>query len=558
MTSEPTPPAEDDPFATPAPFHVEQPGPNGGAPVDDHESFETAIPVRASLNGKDLPHSDEIESAFLGACFTDETPHTAEQAIASGLSREHFFNPGYAAVFSCVSAMLRDGLPLDVAALSARLGPRLGELGGQPFLSRIFSSSSTTLHAAQHARAIRSLSDRRSIIRDAELMRESAYDLANPVEEIASLASARLATVNRPSTFRPFQMWRLSQFIDYKSDPSACLLGDGFVEKGEWTSLVGIGGIGKTRLALYFAICQIIGREFCGLTVGGSPQNISIFSTENGIRRWSNDASKMYAQLTDDQRALCEKHIFAQALTRDDDGDLCMGNPETVGRLEATLLDTKPGIVIFDPFADMVEGDENKTSDLVQTLRTLRSLTRAGCPSAAGIIIHHARTGALNVAQAGDNFNAGNFGRGSKALYSRVRCELQLAPQDRDDSNRLVLACGKANNTTKFSTRGIIFDPETFAYSVDPSFDVDEWRSDVSGNRRKTSFSIKSAAEIIQENTTFSGQEISLKTILEIAEKDAVSRATVCRVLKQGQEAGYFRKGKERGCWMLGSKPITS
>ena len=75
---------------------------------------------------------------------------------------------------------------------------------------------------------------------------------------------------------RPYSLWSPSQFFAYKVDPSASFLGDGLIERGEWTSLVGIGGLGKTRLALWFCICQITGREWCGIKTTGEPQKSTL------------------------------------------------------------------------------------------------------------------------------------------------------------------------------------------------------------------------------------------------------------------------------------------
>ena len=160
------------------------------------------------------------------------------------------------------------------------------------------------------------------------------------------------------------------------------------------------------------------------------------------------------------------------------------------------------------------------------------------------------------MAQAGDNYNAGNFGRGSKALFSKVRCELQLAPQDRDDPNRLVLACGKANNTEKFSTRGLIFNPETFAYSVDSAFDVDDWRADVAGTRKKPAISISEVVSAVSEKISFSGSEITTKEIADLFSEDGVSFRTIQRLIVNACELGYLRKGKKRSVWLLGNKPL--
>lgn len=355
---------------------------------------------------------------------------------------------------------------------------------------------------------------------------------------------------------QPYTLWRPSQFAAFTPDPSACLLGAGYLELGLWTSFVGIGGLGKSRIVLWLCICQITGKPWCGIPTNGTPQRAVILSTENGLRRWKTDLGLMLAGLTESERATVEEHLLILALSPDEEGDLCLGSPDVPGRLKVTLGAANPGIVVFDPFADLQIGDENKAVDLIATLRALRAITRTACPTAAVVIIHHARTGAANVMQAGDNFSAGNFGRGSKALYSRVRCEIQLAPKDRDDANQLVLACGKANDSEKFQMRCVVFNPETFTYHVDENFDPEAWRADVAGERKTSTLSIADLVGAVHEKAPTPGDETTTAELVELFKDAKVSTRTLQRQLKAAVNAGYLRDGKKRGKWRLGSKPL--
>jgi hypothetical protein len=355
---------------------------------------------------------------------------------------------------------------------------------------------------------------------------------------------------------KPFTMWRPSQFFAAAIDPNSRLVGDAILELGAWTSFLGIGGLGKTRLALQMMISQITGKEWCGLPTRGAPQCVAIFSTENGVPRWKSDLEQMFQSLTAKDRQLVDGHLRILALTPDEDGDLSVSNPAAVLRLKATLKEMAPGIVVFDPFADLIDGDENKAVDVINSMRVLRNAVRATCPNAAVLLIHHARTGVANVLQAGDQYNAGNFARGSKAIYSAVRAEIQLAPGDRDDPNRLVLSCGKANNGQKFKTRGLIFDPETFTYSVDASFDVEAWRNDVAGKRKESAVAIVDVVGAVHELTVSAGDEVTTKQVLSFLEETGASVRTIQRQLKAAAQQGYLRAGKKRSLWKLGAKPL--
>jgi len=359
------------------------------------------------------------------------------------------------------------------------------------------------------------------------------------------------------TTTEPMPLWPPSRFLAYQEDPGAYLLGDGYLERGEWTSLVGQGGLGKTRLALWLAVCLITGRGWLGLKVGDNPPRVAFLSSENGIRRWKRDLTKMQRTLSEDEVAAVEDKLRILALTPGAECDLRPSEGGGAARMIATLKAEKPDLVIFDPLADMIDGDESKTVDMVGTLRALREVHRRGCPEAALLIIHHARSGADNVAMAGDRFNAGAFGRGSKAFYSRVRCELQLAPGDNKNGRLLVLACGKANNTEVFTPRGVVFDPETATYSLDPSFDYEAWRNNVHGKRTESVVSIADVVETVSELAPQIGSETTRRAVLENLSGTGAAKRTLEARIKKAVELGHLREGKKRGSIRLGHKPLT-
>lgn len=344
--------------------------------------------------------------------------------------------------------------------------------------------------------------------------------------------------------------------MSHKDDPNACLLGDGILESGEWTSFVGLGGLGKTRLALWMSICLITGREWLGFKAGQKRPKVTILSGENGIRRWKKDLGVMMTALSDSERAEVDEKLLILASIPGMDVDLCPTNPSTATRLETTLSTAQPDLVIFDPLAEMIAGDESKTPDMLATLRSLREVIRKSCPTAAVMIIHHGRNGAQNVSIAGDNFNAGGFGRGSKAFFSRVRCELQLAPGDRNDPRVLVLACGKTNNTEKFQARGVVFNPETFTYSVDPSFDIDVWRAKVAGDAEEAPPSLKEVLTAVRDLTSDSQMEAPRGEVKGRLIDLGAKERTVQQRIKKALELGLLEEGTNERYLKLGKKGL--
>lgn len=553
--------AEDIDFDDCAPVPVSAPQPQRIGNQSFTPPARLTRPVSAaSPLARVMPHSIDAEEYFLGCAMLDG----AEILTRHKLKPAAFYSPANRLVYERMVALNDNGCSVDLLTLSQELkqAGELDQIGGYPFLVQISARVPTTAQAEYFAEKLKELEGLRELIRQSTAIVEDCYSyqgggisdlVGNRIRALQAIADGK----DSSNAAALFEVWTPSQYIAYQEEKSALLLGDGILERAEWTSFGGVGGLGKTRLAIQLLICQMTGKPWCGLPTAGEPQRAIFLSTENGVRRYKADFERMLRSLTDDERKIVDANFFIPPLTAENDLDLCLGDSAVVARLQATIKHVNPGIVVFDPWADMVDGDENKTEDVRDTLRILRRVLQASAPTAAVLIIAHARTGSSNVLQAGDNYAAGNFMRGAKALFSKVRAEIQLAPGDKDNSNHLVLACGKSNNSAKFSTRGIIFDPETFTYSVDPSFDIDAWRSDVAGKRRNQSASVAEVVACVREKCGQPGLSIKAGEICKaVEETTGASIRTIKTRIAEAVSAGYLRKTEPKGSYALGSKPL--
>src|SRR5262245_1333891 len=71
---------------------------------------------------------------------------------------------------------------------------------------------------------------------------------------------------------KPLTIWKPSQFLQYVEPANNHLVLPAYLSKGSITSMIGQGGLGKSRLALWLAVSQITGKPWCGLETGGDPQ----------------------------------------------------------------------------------------------------------------------------------------------------------------------------------------------------------------------------------------------------------------------------------------------
>lgn len=345
---------------------------------------------------------------------------------------------------------------------------------------------------------------------------------------------------------RLLTVWKPSELLEYLCPPGQNLIGDGYLRKRELTTLIGQGGLGKSRLAVWAACCQITGRDWCGHQTHGDPQVWLLVGNENSIARQQDDLRKILSRFDERETALIETHLRIHVLATFEDSLIGIADGDEKARFRATLELVKPGVIVIDPFANVVIGDENKTEDVRDTLKTLVALIHRVVPECAILLLHHARTGSLNIAQA-TGYDAPNFGRGGKILYAVSRCQINLAPGDAEDETRLVMACGKCNNGPKFKTRGLIFDPETFEYRVDPEFDLEAWKNDLAGKRSNQSCSILDVFETVRSGVHKTGAIID-----SVVDATGCSAPTVKRRLKDACEKGYLQATAPRGSYTLG------
>ncbi len=300
--------------------------------------------------------------------------------------------------------------------------------------------------------------------------------------EILDTPEAHSDTNHGP--LKPLTIWRPSQFLQWTEPPGNHLVLPTYVTKGELTTIIGQGGIGKSRLfGLWLPLCQITGRLFCGLETGGDAQKWLVLCDENSIARIKEDLTYILPNFSNAEREKIEELLRVQAIIDIFDTDLNLGDPEVKARVHLTITQEAPGGIVLDPLVNFAPGDISKPGEMKEAIRLLASTVRRAAPTAANVLLHHARTGRLNIAQ-GVGYDAGNFGSGGKALFAAARCQINLMPGSADDDTRLVMSCAKANNCKKFETRGLIFDPLKFTYTVDPDFDPDAWLADVEGRAR--------------------------------------------------------------------------
>ncbi len=245
---------------------------------------------------------------------------------------------------------------------------------------------------------------------------------------------------------------------------------------GQVQALFGQGGLGKSRLGTNLARNQVLGLDFLGETTGQPLRHLFIGS-ENDVHRWQLDCRLMSKGLTQAQIAALSDHIHMTTLENADDVSINLGDPDSLQKWVDTLHGWPPDVLWVDPWGDVIEGD-GFDRDVRSTLRTLRKLAGAVNPDCGIVILAHARTGTANIIQAA-GFDAANFGKESKALYSCSRAVVNVAPFDGTEDPDLVWIAAKCNDSKRPAPLRITLDPDTFTYKPVEALDVEQWQATV-------------------------------------------------------------------------------
>jgi AAA domain-containing protein/DnaB helicase-like protein len=313
-------------------------------------------------------------------------------------------------------------------------------------------------------------------------------------------------------------------------DAHSNLLGDRLFAKGQSVVMVGIGGIGKTRLLGQLLVALIVGRDWCGLETHGSGITCLLFQTENSNHRLQDDLAALKKWAGKDW-PLVNANLRIHTLETDADSLLYLSDPDNVRRLEAIIRKFNPVIVGFDPLRDFGIGDLNSDLDMAATVRELGRISRVGNPERGLAVLHHALTGRAGVAKAFGLERTG-FARNSKVLHTWSRGMINVVPGAEDDNETLILTCGKNSNGKEFPSVAVRLNPSTMIYEVAQDYDIEAWREHVASAKGNRTPPVKDALrELLLPGRQYDKTHIATL----IMEDKGVSRATAFRWVDLGK-----------------------
>lgn len=477
------------------------------------------------------PHDDEIEKLVLGM-IVHEPQEVAKDVERLGINGKSFYALRHLALFKAIQAVMREKLLPDTATVFKRLRDEGAE---EDIVKCLFELPEWPAGGfEQYVEQLHELRYRRNLIRLTSTLQNCAYD---PLESLDGVASdlQRVLEVTEQRGSPALTMRSPNEIMAMSFDDNDCYLGDRLIAAGQSTTIIGPGGIGKSRLLLQLAAACVTGREFLGLPTRAQGKRWLILQAENSNRRLRDDLEKLRNWLGDEAWKAFNEHVLIHTLETEEDSLLTLDASPAVAGMERAITQFGPDIVAVDALYNFVSGDLNSDTEMRRSLQALSRIARKDDPKRALVILHHSLTGKAGVNRA-VGLDRSAYGRNSKVLHSWTRAQINIATGSPENNETLVVSCGKNNNGREFKRFAARLDTERMIYEVDGEFDWDAWQEQLQDGKPVTS--LVESQKVRELCTTPQSKAALVKTLMG---DTGCTRATAYRYIDRAEESGRIR-----------------
>jgi replicative DNA helicase len=139
------------------------------------------------LKYKMPPHNLEAEQTILGGILIN---NDALNQVVDILSSEDFYRESHAHIYEGMLSLYNRDDPVDLVTLSQVLREMdlLDKVGGTDYLASLAEATSTSAGIIHHAKIVKDLSTRRSLIVECSRISEACFEFANDTDEVLDLA----------------------------------------------------------------------------------------------------------------------------------------------------------------------------------------------------------------------------------------------------------------------------------------------------------------------------------------------------------------------------------
>ncbi len=294
---------------------------------------------------------------------------------------------------------------------------------------------------------------------------------------IITMGEANASPVGPAANLRGLSIRQPDEILAMEFDPKDQFLDNGVFAKGQTLTVLGPGGVGKSRLVLQLAVSTILGLDFLGMKTNAKGLNWLIIQAENSNYRLKADLAALKKWVGEKNWAIVNEKLVIHTLENQRDSFLGLKNSKVAEAIQALVKRHKPDVVVFDPLQAFAVASLNNDAGMIATCSVVSEVVRKGKEGASIVVLHHTLTGKKGAAMAvGEDRTS--YGRGSKALQALTRGQINLSSRSKNSNDRLLVTCGKNSNGPEFEPIGIRLDPTTMISEVDPDFDLEAWRDE--------------------------------------------------------------------------------
>ncbi|HUT85841.1 MAG TPA: replicative DNA helicase [Elusimicrobiales bacterium] len=167
----------------------------------------------AALSDKLPPQSLEAEMAVLGAMLIE--PQAIERSMDT-LKEHQFYHNKHKVIFRAIKDLFEKNSAVDLVTITEELKKRkkLGEIGGETYLSELLEKVSSAAHVEHYAQIVHNKSILRQLINTSSKIIESCYNEENPPEELLDTAQEKILNVSQEQELKNFTHAKeLSQIV---------------------------------------------------------------------------------------------------------------------------------------------------------------------------------------------------------------------------------------------------------------------------------------------------------------------------------------------------------
>lgn len=338
-----------------------------------------------------MPFSLEAEQSVLGSIMIDPS---CMDTIATLISRDDFYLPEHAEIFSAMQSMYLKSRNIDVVTLIDELviSGTYDEAGGNNYLKLIAETVPTAANAADYAKIVRDKAILRQLIEAGEDIAEAAYAGEDEAERLVEYAEAKVFRIAEGRENKNFihirdallQVYERLKLLkenpeEVKGTPTGFDGLDNVIVGLGKSDLVLVGarpGMGKTSFAMNMATASAIATK----------KTVCVFSLEMSAEQLANRMLSSEAQvdsykMRSGQLENEDWEAIAYASSRLSEADILIDDTPgiSVTAIKSKLRRVKNlGLVVID-YLQLMQGDrrnDNRVQEVGDISRGLKLLAK--------------------------------------------------------------------------------------------------------------------------------------------------------------------------------------